>query len=104
VIRIPALALCVLSACSSHPSKSDCDAMVEHMVDLFTAGKLADENAKLPKDYATIVENWRKILKDEKDPTHETLLSVCTSQMAASAKSCVLAAHNESELAACFGS
>jgi hypothetical protein len=92
----------VTAGCSSSPSRTECEPIVNHMVDLFTQGKLGDE-PKPPKEYTQAVDKWRQLLKDATDATHETMLSVCTSQMSSSASSCVLAAHSELELARCFG-
>ena len=94
-------ALC-LCACSGNPSKSECDRLVEHLVDVFTAGRLADESAKVPKDYTAAVETWRRMLKDDKDATHDTLMQMCTTQMSGSAGDCILAARSERELSVCF--
>ncbi len=94
-------AVLLLSACSGNPSKSECRQLVEHMVDIFTAGRLAGD-AKVPKDYTTAVETWRRMLKDESDPTHEALMQMCTTQMSSGAADCIRAAKNERELAACF--
>ena len=100
-MKAPLLALC-LCACSGNPSKSECDRLVEHMIDVFTAGRLADESAKVPKDYAAAVETWRRMLKDDKDATHDALMQVCTTQMSSGAGDCILAAKSERDLAVCF--
>ena len=89
--------------CSSSPSKTECETLVNHMIDVFTAGKSGDAEPAPPKDYVQALEKWRKLLKDDKDATHESLISVCTSQMSSGVTSCVLAAGTEVDLARCFG-
>jgi hypothetical protein len=101
-VRLAALAL-ALAGCSSSPSKTECETLVDHMVEVFTAGKLADGDPAPPKEYVQAVEKWRQLLKDDKDATHESLVSVCTSQMSSGASACVLAARSETDLARCFG-
>ena len=94
------LAVLVGAACSSHPSKSECDGIVENLVNVFTAGKMGEDDSKLPKDYGTLVEGWRRLLKDEGDATHQLLMQVCQTQM--ESRSCLLAVKNERELVACL--
>jgi hypothetical protein len=89
------------TGCSSSPSRSECGPIVDHLVDVFTAGKL--EEPSRPKDYGTFVEAWRRMLKDDKDATHDALMQVCTTQMSSGATSCILAAKTERDLATCLG-
>ena len=98
----PAAALLVIlgAACSSSPSKSECDGIVENLINVFTAGKMGEDDAKVPKDYGQIVETWRRLLKDEGDQTHQLLMQVCQTQM--TSRSCLLAVKNERELVACL--
>src|SRR5262249_37239581 len=94
--------LVAAAACSSTPSKSECDGIVEHLIDVFTAGKLADDDAAKPKEYAGLVEKWRSVLKDGGDATRESLMNICTSQLSSSSTGCVMAARSETDLARCF--
>ncbi len=94
------VALVLLAACSSSPSKSECDGIVENLINVFTAGKMGEDDSKVPKDYGQIVETWRRLLKDEGDQTHQLLMQVCQTQM--TSRSCLLAVKNERELAACL--
>jgi hypothetical protein len=89
-----------VAACSSTPSKSECEGIVENLVNVFTAGKMGDDDSKVSKEYATMVENWRRILKDEGDATHQLLMQVCQTQI--QSRSCLLAVKNERELVACL--
>src|SRR5262249_41329918 len=98
-----AIVLTACAACSGSPSRADCDAIVNHLVDGFTAGKLAEGEGKAPKEYLQAVEKWRQLLKDDKDATHESLLQVCMGQMSSSVTGCVMAASTEAALARCFG-
>jgi hypothetical protein len=93
------------AACSSNPSRSECTAIVDRLVDIFTVGKLSDEGggAKPPKAYVDAVETWRRMLKDDKDATHELLMHMCTTQISSGAQGCILAAKNERDLAVCLG-
>jgi len=100
VIRFVALACLV--ACSSSPSKTECGPIVDHLIEVFTAGKMGEEETRVPKDYPALVESWRRVLRDDKDATHELLVQICTTQMSSGATSCVMAAKNERQLAACF--
>jgi len=106
IVRLALLATLVpiaIPACSGSPSKTECDSIVNHLVDVFTAGKLAEGEGKAPKEYVQTVEKWRQLLKDDKDATHESLLQVCMSQMSSSVTGCVMAASTEAALARCFG-
>ncbi len=98
------VAACLLGiGCSSSPSKAECDRIVEHLIDVFTAGKMAEGDGKgAPKEYVAAVNKWRQLLKDDKDPTHEALFQICTSQISSSATGCILQAGTEVELARCF--
>lgn len=89
------------AGCSSNPSRSECNAIVEHLIDVFTAGKLEEPNR--PKDYGAYVETWRRMLKDDKDATHESLMQICTTQIASGASACILGAKSERDLATCLG-
>jgi hypothetical protein len=100
-VRLVALAA-VLGACSSSPSRPECNQIVDRMVDIFTAGRLVEADGKLPKEYAPAIEKWRQLLKDDRDPTHESMLQICAGQMSSGAAPCVLQARSETELARCF--
>lgn len=99
-MRSTAAALLLLAACSSTPSKGECDGIVENLVNVFTAGKMGEDDSKVPKDYGPIVETWRRLLKDDGDQTHQLLMQVCQTQM--TGRSCLLAVKNERELVACL--
>jgi hypothetical protein len=98
-----ALAALLLAACSSHPSRGDCEKIADHMIDIFTTPAGGDDT-KVPKEVAQAVDVWRKNLKEkENDPTRAVLLEVCGKEMGSGATSCILAAHDEVALAKCFG-
>ena len=43
------------------------------------------------------------MLKDDKDATHESLMQICTTQIASGASACILGAKSERDLATCLG-
>ncbi len=107
MIRLALLTLVTVTAvagaaCGGHPGRSDCEAIADKMIDIFTAPQVASD--KVPAEVTASTNEWRKILKaKEKDPTRATLIDVCSTQMSSGAGSCVLEATDERSLAKCFG-
>ena len=95
--------LLLLAACGSHPSQADCEKIAAHMITIFTAPK-PGEDGKVPRDVQTATDAWQKnLLEKERDPTKETLVKVCRTDMASGATSCILDAADEVALSKCFG-
>src|SRR5262249_45509092 len=99
-VKSAAAALLLLAACSSTPSKSECDGIVENLVNVFTAGKMGEDDSRVPKDCGPTVEPWRRLLTGEADQTPQVLIQLCQTQM--SSRACLLAVKNERELVACL--
>jgi hypothetical protein len=97
------LPLAALVACGSHPSQGDCERIAEHMIQIFTAPRVADDG-KVAKEVQSATDLWRKnLLEKDRDPTRTTLIEVCRTDFGRGATGCILDAQDEAALARCFG-
>jgi len=92
------LLLLALAGCSGNLSASECDGVVDHMIEIFTAPTVESPS----KDQQKASEDWRAKLKGD-NATKEHLMKMCRSTMTSAHASCVDKANDEKSLAECFG-